>query len=47
MWAKTVNLQLGKAIRPSRSINRPPTGIAGRAFIASIDAAVAHDVIPD
>jgi hypothetical protein len=45
--ASAVDLQLGKSVRPSRTFNRPSTGFAGRAFFASIDAAVAHDVVPD
>jgi hypothetical protein len=41
-----VNPQLGKAVRPGQSFNRRPTGLLGRTFAASIDAAAAHDVVP-
>jgi hypothetical protein len=45
-WASAVDPQLGKTVRPSQAFDRPPIGFAGRPFIANINAAAAHDVVP-
>ena len=45
-WASAVDPQLGRAVRLSQTFNRPPTGFADQAFVANIDAAAAHDVVP-
>jgi hypothetical protein len=47
LWSRAVDRPRGKTVRFSQMSNRGPTALSRRAFVANIDAATAHDVVPD